>query len=179
MFKMLHHVGLKLASSSKNRRFKIKKWKSSLTCMSNTSNQLLSGPKTNSRLALSIFWAVTPSSSSCDFPQFIPRFDKSSLKRGLCRRGGMNGQSWNWPNRQVQVQESTNRIVKHFQQSNIFVNQMLSMWKLLSASDSDTDQILGDVPILCKYVYFYTCLLSPPPLYKMLKNKRDTLHNIR
>ena len=82
-------------------------------------------------------------SSSCDFRPFIPRFDKSSLKRGLCRRRGMNGQSWNSQNHQVarqicpttallQVQESMNRIVKQFYQSNIFVNQMLSMWKLLS-----------------------------------------------
>ena len=111
------------------------------------------------------------------------RFDKSSLKRGLCRGGCLNGQSWNWPNHQVARQicptiagprkhEQNCQIfssIKYFSQSNAF------NVKLVSTSDSDTDQILG-VP--CKYVYFYTCLLSPPPLYKMLKNKRDSQYSI-
>ena len=108
------------------------------------------------------FWAVISSFSDCT--QFIPHFDKSSLKRGLCcQPGGVNGQSWNCPNHQVAQIWHTAGSRKHelnFHQSNIFVNQMLSMRKLLSTSHSDIDQILGVPMQICIFLHLFIVTTS-------------------
>ena len=129
-----------------------------------------------------------PAKISCDFPQFIPRFDKSSLKRGtlLVRRHEWTimklAKSSSGPNMahcRFKRARTEFLSIKYVCQSDIFGNQMLSMWKLLSTLHSDVDQILGVPMLLLSNMYIFT------PVYchhlhctKCSKIKGDTFHNI-
>jgi len=118
-------------------------------------------------LLLSIFELLfqVPAKISCDFTQFIPRFDKSSLKRGtlLVRRHEWTimklAKSSSGPNMahcRFKRARTEFLSIKYVCQSDIFGNQMLSMWKLLSTLHSDVDQIL-DVPmLLLSNMYIFT-----------------------
>ena len=63
--------------------------------------------------------------------------------------------------------------IKYVCQSDIFGNQMLSMWKLLSTLHSEVDQILG-VPWCCCPI----CIFLHLHCKKCSKIKRDTLQNV-
>lgn len=130
------------------------------------------------------FWAVVPSSSK-DFLWFYTIYP--SLWQIIPEKGDSAGEEAWMDNHEtgqiikwskygpLQVQESTNRIfvnqiclsVRYFWQSNAFNVKIafnFTFWRRSNIGCPNAAVV--------QYVYFYTSLLSPPPLYKMFQNKR-------